>query len=95
MLDLKKTFEKLGEEHNTFDRIENPPTARPDLCAFLLLDRLVPGGGDIVSAAEHDEIYLATDCDKLASVATESDILTLVRCGVRYSNEFDCLRMGV
>lgn len=95
MLDLKATFKKLGDEHGKFDRIENPPTARPDLCAFLLLDRLVPGDTDIVSAAEHDEIYLATDCDKLAAAATEADVLTLVRCGVHYSREFDCLRMGV
>jgi hypothetical protein len=95
MIDIKATFEKLSNERNTFDRIENPPTARPDLCAFLLLDRLVPGSGDIVTSAEHDEIFLTTDCDELAKAATEADILTLVRCGVHYSHEYDCLRLNV
>ncbi|MEX3983956.1 hypothetical protein AB4Y45_33765 [Paraburkholderia sp. EG287A] len=95
MLDIKATFTKHGDEYGKFDRIENPPTTRPDLCAFLLLERLAPGDTDIVSAAEHDEIYLSTECDKLAAVATEADIVTLLRCGVRYSSEFDCLHMWV
>lgn len=94
MIDVEATFEKFDEtnEYGKFDRIENKRSKRPDLHAFLLLDSLVPGEGDMVSAAEHDEIFLDTEVEKLAKVATEADILELVRCGVRYS-EYDCLAM--
>lgn len=97
MIDVKATFEQHDDEFLKFDRIpaERKLHRRPDLCAFLLLDKLVPGTEDIVSGAEHDEIFVRVDAEDLAKVATEDDILTLARCGVRYSDEYDCLAMFV
>ena len=80
--ELEATFEKFDKEHGKFNRAKSPPSKRPDLCAFLLLDRLVPGNRDIIGDARHDQFFLSIDLDELAAVATESDILTLVRCGV-------------
>lgn len=79
------------EEFLKFERVKDPPSKRPDLCAFILLDRLVPGDRDIVAASEHDEFFLAVDCDELAKVATRDDVITLIRCGVRYSEECLCM----
>ena len=70
-----------------FERIINPPSRRPDLCAFLLLDKLLPGTRDIVSCAEHDQIYLGIDIDELARVASKDDIIYLLRCGVLYDDD--------
>ena len=95
MIKLKKTFKKYNEEeYLKFDRIENPPSKRPDLCAFLLLDALVPATRDLIDWAGYDEISLDVDLDKLKQVATEEDILFLVRCGIRYDDE-GCLKMFV
>lgn len=92
--ELKALFEKHHSEHCKFDRVVNPMHPRPDICAFLLLDRLVPEPGqDMVSAAEHDVIYPHTNVNALAKVITEDDVITLRRCGVRYDSEFDCLAM--
>lgn len=90
---IESVFDKFHEdgEYIEFDRVENKLSNRPDLHAFLLLDKLVPGKGDMVSGAEHDEIYLETDLEELAAVATEDDIRDLVRCGVRCDG--DGLRM--
>lgn len=94
MIDLEATFDKYDNEYLKFERVENKLHSRPDLCAFLLLDKLMPSDGrDIICAAEHDEIFLDADCEKLAEVATEDDILTLTRCGVRYAGEVDSLAM--
>jgi hypothetical protein len=49
----------------------------------------------MVSAAEHDEIYLSIDMEDFAKVASEEDILFLTRCGVRFDEEYDCLAMFV
>jgi hypothetical protein len=94
MIDLKQAFEAASGEYIEFERIENPLHRRPDICAFLKLDQLVPGEArDMVCAAEHDEIFLDVEPDKLAAVATQEDIVYLHRCGVRYDTSTDSLAM--
>lgn len=93
--DLVALFEKHGSEFLRFERIENPKCKRPDVCAFIRLDELVPESKDMVSAAEHDEIYLAVDAEQLAACATEDDIIFLARCGVRYDSSSGSLAMFV
>lgn len=97
MINLKAVFEEFEDEYLEFHKVEDKASNRPDLCAFIALDRLVPSerGNDIVSSAEHDEIWLATDVEKLAAVATKEDVLMLVRCGVRLDVDQDALAMFV
>lgn len=95
MLNLAESFNAVVEEYKHFERIASPASHRPDLCAYLLLDKLVPGTRRMVSAAEHDEIWLETDCNRLSEVACEADIQFLARCGVRYSVEYGCLSLFV
>ncbi len=93
-LNLQELFEKYNEkEYLKFDRIKNKLSDRMDVHAFILLDRLVPGKFDIISAAEHDEIFLQVDIEKLSEVITEEQYIDLIRCGVMYSSEYDCLMM--
>jgi hypothetical protein len=93
--DLKAAFEKVEDDYIKFERVENPACKRPDICAFLLLDKLVPGSRDMVSAAGHDEIYLDVDTEDFANAATDEDILFLTRCGVRFDEENDSFAMFV
>lgn len=93
MIDLEELFEQYEDEYGQFSKEVNPLHKRPDLCAFLLLDKLVPGGDDIVSAAEHDQIWLDVDCEALAKAATADDVRTLARCGVMYDEDHECLSM--
>lgn len=94
MLNLIEIFEKYADDYLKFGRVENKLHERPDICAFLLLDKLLPDPcKDIVSAADHDQIYLGVDIEKLAGVATEDDIITLIRCGVLYESDTDSLYM--
>ena len=96
MLNLAEVFEKHNSEFLHFERVEHKLSNRPDLCGFLLLDKLLPGAdADMISASEHDEIFLDVDCDKLAEIATEEDILMLTRCGIRYDEDCDSLAMFV
>jgi len=68
------------------------PTKRADLNALLLLDRLSPGEGDMVSAAEHDVFFPDVLLEDLALVATEEDVKNLLRCGVSI-DEDDTLKL--
>lgn len=95
MIDIAATFEKYESEFLKFDLVENKTSYRPDLHAFILLDRLVPGKSDIVCSAEHDEIWLNVNMDYLANSATEEEILELIRCGIRFDKETDSLAMFV
>lgn len=92
-ISLHDRFEAVSDEYIKFENITQPRHRRPDICAFLMLDELVPGTSDIVSASEHDEFFLDIDCDALNRAASDAQILDLVRCGVRYSSEYHCLCM--
>ena len=65
----------------------------PDICAFILLDALAPSGEDIISASEHDIIFLSTKIEDLKKNATEEDIIALMQCGIQYDSTYDCLTM--
>jgi len=90
---LEECFEKFDKESHKFDRIEKKFSTRPDLHAFILLDKLIPSDFDIITAAEHDEIYLDGNLEVLAFVATEDDIRDLIRCGVMLNESASCLYM--
>lgn len=90
---LQERMEAIHDEYLKFEHMLNPQSKRPDLCAFILLDRLLPDTKDIVAAAEHDEIFLGVDVDDVNRVITDDQLLTLVRCGVRYDGSYDCLCM--
>lgn len=93
MIDLRAAFEKFDDEYLKFDRIEAPVSKRPDLHAFLLLDRLIPDTSDIVEASCHDEFFLGIDTIELAGVITEDQVCELRRCGVMYDRSTDSLSM--
>jgi len=94
-MDIDDRFEQFSDDYIKFERVENKRSSRPDLHAFLLLNELVPGTNDMVSAAEHDEIFLSVEPEELNKVATDEQILELVRCGIRYNSSHDCLCMFV
>ena len=83
------------DEYLRFERVENKLNARPDVHAFLLLSQLIPDTEDMVAAAEHDEIFLCTNVERLAEVITPEQIVELQRCGVRYDSQSDSLAMFV
>lgn len=86
-------YDTYHDEYLKFDRVQNKTSNRADLHAFMLLDKLVPGKCDIVSAASHDEIWMGVSPDDLSKVATEEQIIELIRCGVRYDSDTDSLAM--
>ncbi len=79
-----------GNEFLKFDLIETQFSQRPDIHAFILLDRLCPGKGDMICAAEHDEYYLEVDMEMLERVITIDIATDLYRCGIFYNSDHDC-----
>lgn len=94
-MNLYELFKKHNDEYLNFKDVEPKMSLRADLHAYMLLDNLCPSNDDIVSAASHDEIWLWCDCDELVETATEDDIITLIRCGIRYDANHNSLCMFV
>jgi hypothetical protein len=92
---LEELFDKHDDEYLNFKRVQPKLSSRPDIHAFIILDKLLPAKSDIISAAEHDEIFLDVDPEELAKVATEEQIVELIRCGVRYDSDTGSLAMFV
>lgn len=93
--ELKRIMSENSDDHSNFELVKIKKSERNDLHAFLLLDSLIPSNRSIISASEHDEIYLDIDLDELSKVITEEQVIELVRCGVRYDSDYDCLSMFV
>lgn len=92
---LLARFEKFDDDFLYFAAVSKPNRlhARADICAFLLLDRIVPGNGRMVAAAEHNVIFLGVEPARLDANATDDEIRDLRRCGVVYSSQHDGLIM--
>lgn len=84
-------FDEFDDEFLKFERVKDKLSQRPDLHAFILLDKLVPGDKDMIAGAEHDEIYLSTDPEELLKVATKDQLRDLHRCGVRADDNGLCM----
>jgi hypothetical protein len=84
-------FDEFKDEFLKFERVKDKLSQRPDLHAFILLDKLLPGTGDMVAGADHDEIYLSPDPEELAKVATKDQLRDLHRCGVRADGNGLCM----
>lgn len=91
-IDIKAEFEKYDDDFLKFEEFENKRSTCEEAHAFLLLNELLPESR-MICAAEHDQIWLATDCEKLAEVATSKHIEELARCGVFYDEDGCCLSM--
>lgn len=87
MIDIRDLFEEYHSSYIDFEELNNKLNDRPDLCAMILLDSLLPGNRHLISDADHDIIYFCVDVDELSLVATEDDVLMLVACGVQCDDE--------
>ena len=102
--ELKHLFDQFSDD---IDFDYPPPSelmvsTRGDLNALLLLDKLLPVAAtyhglapDLISCAEHDQLWLATDVEELAKVITREQVQALVFFGVFYHPDVDSLSMFV
>lgn len=98
MIHLKERFKKYSDDFLKFNDIAAQLHRRPDMCAFMLLDSVLPSPSaarKMISAAEHGIIYLDINIKKLGEIITDDQVLYLVRCGVMYDDAFECLSMFV
>lgn len=79
-----------AEERQNFHLIENKPSNRKDLCAFILLDKLFPSNKKIISCSEHDCVYINVSMEELTEL-TEDDAIYLRRCGLGFDLEHQWL----
>jgi len=95
-MDIENIFEKHNDEYLKFERVTNKMSNRPDLHAFLLLDKLFPEkeDNDIIESASQDEIWLSISGEQIDTL-TEEQIIELVRCGFSYDSEVDSLHSFV
>lgn len=86
---VEALFDKHEDEFGEFERIPEADRRHPrrDLCAMLYLHERFGGDFKAVCHAEHDEIWLDWEPDQL----TEADVIYVVRCGVRYSDDSLCM----
>lgn len=96
----KKEFKQIFDDNDMdgefleFERIKQPYSKLRDVHAFILIEVIMPRlRGDMITASEHDQIYLAPAGDKLIKKMTREQAIDLRRCGVFYDEETDSFCM--
>ncbi len=84
---------KHKDEYIEFDRVRKKYSKRPDVSAFILLDKLAPGGQDLITGCANGKIWLNVNINRLLTNATEEQLIDLRRCGVFYDKSNDSLAM--
>lgn len=88
---LEELFEKHEDELLKFDRI--PESQRlhvsDDLCGLIKIASLLKEPAKFDFSAGHDIVYLSNPCD-LKELA-EDDVIYLLRCGIHFDSEVECL----
>lgn len=88
--EIEALWESAHDEFLKFELIPESerPFTSPDLCAFALLDKRFPSEDnfDMVSSAEHDEIWLRIEDEQIETL-THEEVVYLTRCGVRYDDD--------
>lgn len=91
--EIYEMFEKHNDDYLRFEKVKNKHSNRPDLHAFILLDKLFPSDNeqDIVSASTHNLIYLNIEWELLSKKLTEEIIHELVCCGISFNRNYGSL----
>ena len=99
-MELEEFYAKLSayneaSQYDDFEtKVTNKLSLRADLHVMIMLDKLLPGETmDMVCSAEHDQIWLSVDPEKLAAVITDEQIRELAYCNV--FEDMDSLSMFV
>lgn len=93
--ELQALFEKYDDEFLKFEKVTNKRSSRPDIHVFILLNEFAPKDYDMISAAEHDEIWLDVKPEDIVPQITEEQVIELIRCGIRYDGNYECFAMFV
>jgi len=88
---LAEFFMEHEGEYHTFGSVTGADrlSESPDLCAMLLLASFSTVGGCILTAAEHDQVWLGANPMTVNKLATDAQLITLIRCGVVYDEDED------
>jgi hypothetical protein len=83
---LTEWSERHEGEHLQFKRIAEKDRlhSRPDLCGMLLLAKICPGDTDLITSAEHDQVWFGVDQD---AEMTEEQFVYLLRCGIIWDSD--------
>lgn len=98
-MNIKQFMARHSDEFGKFDRINNPPSTHRDLCALLILSRFMDPYSDVINSAESKKgncagvIVFELPIHEVERMATENQVIQLIRCGVEYNSEYDALVM--
>ena len=101
-MNLKQFMAQNSNEFGKFERIKNPPSTHRDLHAMHILSQFMTKHGISVinctgpsNETDTGLIVFEPSIRDVEAMATEEQVIDLVRCGVRYNHEYDALVMDI
>lgn len=99
-MNLKEFIRDNHWNYGKFERINNPPSTHRDLCAMLILSKFMTNPRtSVINCAEGKEsagmLVFEPSIHDIETMATEAQVIDLIRCGCRYNGEYDALVMDI
>lgn len=99
-MNLKQFMARWDVEFGKFERIKNPTSSHRDLCAMLILSKFMTNPRtSVINSVESNSrdgfIVFEPSTHDVETMATEEQVIDLIRCGVRYNGEYGALVMEI
>lgn len=91
---IEELFEKHQDEFLQYERDSSLKCEPRDITLFNMLSDLAAGGG-LIAGALHEEIFFSVDLNDFVRFFSEEEVVRMIRCGLRYDSERECLCMFV
>ena len=95
--ELKKLFKKHSEnEYIEFEKVENKKSKFADIHGLLLLEEKFPPNEishGILDNFDYETATINIEIEEDNIPLTENDIIELLRCGIDYDEDLECLTM--
>lgn len=92
---IEELFEKHQDEFLQYERDYSLKDKAKDVTLFNMLSDKIPPHKDLIIGAWYEEIFFDVDLDDFVTFFSEEEIVRMIRCGLRYDSERECLCMFV
>lgn len=88
-------FKKHSGEYLRYQGDEDIENVTHDLYVFNKLAPFAEKSKALLVSATYEEIWFGVDPEEVFKCSTKLDMIRLIRCGLRYSEEHECFCMFV
>lgn len=94
-MNIVEFFEKYEDEYLNYRKDPDISNVTHDFYVMNALSSYVESPMDLIISSTNEEICFSVDPEFVYESLSEGEMIQLIRCGLRYSGEYECFCMFV